>query len=139
MNYWLVKSEPEDYSFDQLIKEGATTWNGIRNYQARNNLRAMKTDDLVLFYHSRTGLEIVGLAKVAREAYPDPTAMRGDWSAVDLEPVLPFQAPVSLKTIKDTPEFSDIALVRNSRLSVMPIPEEAFKLILEMSKTELHY
>ena len=109
MNYWLVKSEPSEYSFSDLEKEEVGCWDGVRNYQARNNLRSMKLDDEVFFYHSRQGLEIVGLARVVREAYPDPTAEKGDWSAVDLSPVKWLKEPVSLKAIKAESALADIA------------------------------
>jgi predicted RNA-binding protein with PUA-like domain len=134
---WLVKSEPYAYSYADLEKEKRTLWDGIRNYQARNHLREMKKGELVLFYHSREGLEVVGICRVVREAYPDPTAKKGDWSVVDLEPVKPLNRPVSLKEIKATAELQDLALIRNSRLSVMPVPGEAFEKILEMGETEL--
>ncbi len=134
---WLVKSEPFEYSYDDLVREKRTMWDGIRNYQARNNLRAMQEGDRVLYYHSREGLEVVGICKVVREAYPDPTAEKGDWSVVDLEPVKHFTKPVSLKEIKATPALQDIPLIRNSRLSVMPIDNEAFAKILEMGETKL--
>ncbi|NRB63653.1 MAG: EVE domain-containing protein [Saprospiraceae bacterium] len=136
MQYWLVKSEPDDYSFDQLRQDGRTAWDGIRNYQARNYLRDMALGDLVLYYHSRTGLEIVGVARVVRVAYPDPTATKGDWSVVDLVPVKPLTTSVSLKTIKSIPALAEIQLVKNSRLSVMPIPKEAFHLILQLGNTQ---
>ncbi len=136
MNYWLVKSEPEDYSFEDLQEDGKAMWDGVRNYAARNNLRKMTKGDLVLFYHSRQGLEVVGIARVCRENYPDPTEEREDWSVVDIEPVKPLQQPVTLKAIKAEPELAEIALVKNSRLSVMPIPEEAFAKILEMGETD---
>jgi len=135
MNYWLVKSEPEDYSFEDLSEDGKAMWDGVRNYAARNNLRKMTKGDLVLFYHSRQGLEVVGIARVCRESYPDPTEEREDWSVVDLEPVKPLQQPVTLKAIKSEPELADIALVKNSRLSVMPIPDAAYAKILEMGET----
>ncbi len=137
MNYWLVKSEPDEYSFDDLIKEGKTMWDGIRNYAARNHLRGMKKGDLVLYYHSRKGLEVVGVSKVVKEAYPDPTAEKGDWSAVDLEPVKKLERPLTLKEIKATPELQELPLVRIGRLSVMPVQEEEFQLILQMGETEL--
>lgn len=137
MMYWLVKSEPDEYSFEDLQREGHGMWEGVRNYQARNNLRQMKKGELVLFYHSRQGLEVAGLARVVREAYPDPTAEKGDWSAVDLEAVRPLRETVTLARIKDTPELQHIPLVKNTRLSVQPVPEEAFRLILEMGKTPL--
>ena len=133
MNYWLVKSEPDEYGFQHLIDEEVGRWDGVRNYQARNNLRSMAVDDQIFFYHSRQGLEIVGLAKVVREAYPDPSAEKGDWSAVDLAPVRWLKQKVSLKAIKAEPELSDIGLVRNPRLSVMPISDEAASRILVMA------
>ena len=133
MNYWLVKSEPEEYGYADLEAEEVGCWDGVRNYQARNNLRAMKTGDLVFFYHSRQGLEIVGLAKVVNEAYPDPTAEKGDWSAVDLAPVRRLTQAVSLKAIKATTDLQEIALVRNPRLSVMPISADAFAIIMKMA------
>ncbi len=137
MRYWLVKSEPFEYSFQDLEKDGRATWEGVRNYAARNNLRDMQKGDLVLYYHSRKGLEVVGIARVVRTAYPDPTAEKGDWSVVDLEPVKPLEKAVSLKAIKDTPALQDMALVRQSRLSVMPVEEEAFRKILAMGETEM--
>lgn len=137
MNYWLVKSEPFKFSYQDLVDLGRDMWDGVRNYQARNNMREMKEGDLVLFYHSREGLEVVGLTKVVREAYPDPTAEKGDWSVVDLVPVKPFNKPVSLKEIKSSGAFADLALVRNPRLSVMPVTEAHFLQILEMGETEL--
>lgn len=137
MNYWLMKSEPYVYSFDDLLRDGKTMWDGVRNYQARNNMRAMKEGDLVLYYHSNKGLEIVGVARVVREAYPDPTAEKGDWSAVDIEPVVKLNKPVPLKLIKQTPELSQMQLVRNSRLSVSPVTAEEFAKILELGETTL--
>lgn len=133
MNYWLVKSEPEEYGYQDLIDEEIGCWDGVRNYQARNNLRAMKENDEVFFYHSRQGLEIVGIAKVVKEAYPDPTAEKGDWSAVDLSPVRWLQNPVSLKAIKAESALQEMGLVRNPRLSVMPISEEHYHMIMEMA------
>ena len=132
MNYWLVKSEPEEFGYDDLEKAEKSMWEGVRNYQARNNLRAMAEGDQVLFYHSRQGLEIVGIAKVVTEAYPDPTAEKGDWSVVDLAPVRRLKQAVSLQEIKSREELEELGLVRNPRLSVMPIPEEAYQLILNM-------
>ena len=134
MQYWLVKSEPEAYSYDDLVQEGRTMWDGVRNYQARNNMRAMKVGDEVLYYHSRQGLEIVGIAQVVKEAYPDPTAEKGDWSVVDLIPIRRLEKPVSLKSIKEHPDLQELALVRNGRLSVMPVPEASYRLILEMAE-----
>jgi predicted RNA-binding protein with PUA-like domain len=137
MNFWLVKSEPDVYSYDQLIKEGRGRWDGVRNYQARNNLRAMKEGDLCLFYHSNIGLEVVGIARVAREHYPDPTAEKGDWSCVDLEPYKPFQRPVRLAEIKAHPALQQLLLVRNGRLSVMPVQSDDFFTILGLGETDL--
>ena len=137
MNYWLVKSEPFVYSFSDLPREGRTMWEGVRNYAARNNMRAMQKDDLVLYYHSREGLEVVGIAKVIREAYPDPTADKGDWSVVDLAPVKALEEAVSLKSIKQEPALANIGLVRIGRLSVMPLEKAEFEQILTMGKTAL--
>ncbi len=135
MNYWLVKSEPFKFSYQDLVDLGKDMWDGVRNYQARNNLREMKEGDLVLFYHSREGLEVVGITKVVKEAYPDPTAEKGDWSVVDLVPVKTLNKPVSLKSIKASGHFDELGLVRNPRLSVMPVSPEHFHLILEMGET----
>jgi len=137
MAYWLVKSEPAEYSYDDLVAEGVGMWDGVRNYAARKHLRGMEIGDLVLFYHSRQGLEIVGIAEVMKAAYPDPTAEKGDWSAVDLKAIKPFSKPVSLKVIKATPALQDLALVRIGRLSVMPVAAEHFDLLLEMGETRL--
>lgn len=137
MQYWLVKSEPDVYGFDQLLKDGRTRWDGVRNYQARNNLRAMKTGDLCLFYHSNIGLEVVGIARVAREHYPDPTAEKGDWSAVELEPLKPLARPVPLAEIKNHPALQQLGLVRNGRLSVMPVSFDEFSALLSLGSTEL--
>ena len=137
MNYWLVKSEPFVYSYEQLVKDGTTPWDGVRNYQARNNMREMKEGDLVLYYHSREGLEVVAIAKVVKEHYPDPTAEKGDWSCVDLAPYKPLKRPVSLKEIKATPELSELHLVRNGRLSVMPVSSDEFSLILKLGETDI--
>ncbi|MBR9922847.1 MAG: EVE domain-containing protein [Bacteroidetes bacterium] len=137
MNYWLVKSEPFVYSYDDLIEEGKTMWEGVRNYAARNHMRDMKLGDYVLFYHSRKGLEVVGVTKVVKEHYPDPTAEKGDWSVVEIEPYKRFNKPVTLKEIKAVDSLQDIALVRIGRLSVMPLPKEAFFKIMEMGETEL--
>ncbi len=137
MAYWLVKSEPAEYSYDDLVAEGVGMWDGVRNYAARKHLRGMQIGDLVLFYHSRQGLEIVGIAEVMKAAYPDPTAEKGDWSAVDLKAIKPFTNPVSLKVIKATPALQDLALVRIGRLSVMPVASDHFDLLLEMGETSL--
>jgi len=137
MNYWLVKSEPFVFSFADLEREGRTMWEGVRNYTARNNLRAMRNGDLVLFYHSNEGLEIVGIATVIKEAYPDPTAEKGDWSVVDLAPVKRLQKTVPLSVIKATPALQQIGLVRQGRLSVMPLRPEEFQAILQMADTSI--
>ncbi len=130
MNYWLVKSEPFKYSWDDFVKQGVGTWDGVRNYQARNNLKSMKLDDLVFFYHSNEGVEVVGLAKIIKEAYPDPTTDDPRWVVVDLVPVEKFPKPVTLKEIKSDSRLSDIALIRQSRLSVQPIKKEEFDIII---------
>ncbi|MCS6930277.1 MAG: EVE domain-containing protein [Saprospiraceae bacterium] len=137
MQYWLIKSEPDVYSFQQLVADGSTRWDGVRNYQARNNLRAMRLGDLCLFYHSNIGLEIVGVARVIREYYPDPTATEGDWSAVDVEAVCALERPVPLREIKEHPALRQIGLVRNPRLSVMPLTEREFNLLLELGQMRL--
>ena len=136
MNYWLVKSEPESYAWSQLVTDGRTSWTGVRNYQARNHLRAMKSGDPVLFYHSVSEKEIVGLAKVVREAYADPTAEEGDWSCVELAPVSPLVRPVSLETIKADKILKDMALVKNSRLSVTPLTHSQFTRVLGLAETK---
>jgi predicted RNA-binding protein with PUA-like domain len=133
MNYWLVKSEPASYSWSDLLKEGRTTWTGIRNYQARNNLRAMKKNDPVFFYHSVSEKQIVGVASVAREAYPDPTAKEGDWVCVDLVPAKTLARPVPLDAIKNESAFKDILLLRNSRLSVIPLTKPQFDRLMSMA------
>lgn len=137
MNYWLVKSEPFVFSFADLQREGRTMWEGVRNYAARNHLRAMRNGDLVLFYHSNEGLEIVGIASVIKEAYPDPTAEKGDWSVVDLAPIKPLVKPVPLTVIKATPALQQIGLVRQGRLSVMPLQPEEFSTILQLAETTI--
>ena len=121
MNHWLVKQEPDAYSWDQFVHDKGTSWTGVRNFQARNNLRAMKKGDEVFYYHSVTGKSVVGTARVVREAYADPTAEDGDWSCVDLIPRQAFPTPVTLEEIKANPALRDIALLRQSRLSVMPL------------------
>jgi len=134
MKHWMVKSEPTSYGWDQFVKDGRTSWTGVRNFQARNNLRAMREGDPVFFYHSVVGKEVVGIAKVAREAYPDPTAKEGDWSCVDLVPGKPLKHSVSLDAIKKVKSLQDMALLRNSRLSVMPLTPDEYKTVLEMGK-----
>jgi predicted RNA-binding protein with PUA-like domain len=130
--FWLVKQEPTAYSWDQLVRDKRTMWDGVRNFQARNNLKAMKSGDRVLYYHSVEGQAVVGIAEVAREAYPDPTAKDGDWVVVDLVPVKPLAKPVTLDAIKGVPALRDIALVRQGRLSVMPLTKDAFETIVKM-------
>jgi predicted RNA-binding protein with PUA-like domain len=131
--YWLVKSEPSAYSWDDLVRDGRTSWTGVRNFTARNNLRAMQEGDEVLFYHSVVGKAVVGIAKVARTAYPDPSAKEGDWSTVDLVPVKALPRPVPPDEIKQSPNLKEIALVRLSRLSVQPLEAEEFREILRLS------
>ncbi len=132
MQYWLVKQEPEDYSWADLNKDGRTAWTGVRNFQARNNLRTMKKGDLVLFYHSVTEKQIVGVAKVEKEAYPDPTAEEGDWAAVELVPYKTLKEPVTLETIKADKILKDMRLVRQSRLSVTSVSEKQFDRVLQL-------
>lgn len=134
MNYWLVKQEPEAYSWATFSKDKKTVWTGVRNYQARNNLRSMRLGDLVLYYHSVTDKSVMGVAKVVQEAYPDPTAKEGDWSAVELETVHPLKQPVSLVTLKSDPSLRNLPLLRHSRLSVMPIAACDFKRVLALSE-----
>jgi predicted RNA-binding protein with PUA-like domain len=131
-NYWLVKSEPEAFSWKQQVANGVEPWTGVRNHQARNNLRAMKTGDEAFFYHSNEGREIVGVVKVVREAYPDPTAEDGAWVAVDMQAVRPLKKPVTLASIKADPRFKDMALVRLSRLSVAPVTADEWAALCEM-------
>jgi predicted RNA-binding protein with PUA-like domain len=137
MNYWLVKSEPEAYSWSQLVKDGKTAWTGVRNFQARNNLRAMKKGDLVFFYHSVTDKQVVGVAKVQREFYPDATADEGDWSCVDLVPVKPLAKPVTLEAIKADKILGELPLVKQSRLSVTPVNAAQFARLLQLAETKI--
>lgn len=136
MNHWLVKSEPVKYSWDKFVKDGITFWDGVRNYAARNSLREMKKGDLVLFYHSNEGMEVVGLAKVAKEHYQDPTSDDANWVAVDLKPFKELKKPVTLAQIKAEKKLQGIALVRIPRLSVMPVKVEEFDYILELSESK---
>ncbi|HEK19655.1 MULTISPECIES: EVE domain-containing protein [unclassified Mucilaginibacter] len=133
MNHWLVKSEPFKYSWEKFNQEGRTFWDGVRNYQARNNLRAMQVGDLVLWYHSNEGKEIVGIAKVVKEAYQDPTTNDTNWVVVDLEPVQSLKKPVTLEQIKADEQLKDIGLVRQGRLSVMSVKREEFDHILQLA------
>ena len=132
-NYWLVKSEPDAYSWSDLVKEKKTNWTGVRNFKARNNLRSMRVGDEVLFYHSVTDKAVVGIAKVVRAAYPDRTAKEGDWSTVDLAPVKQLRQPVSLEQIKAAPGLKNISLVRQSRLSVHALTSAEFREIVKLS------
>jgi len=134
---WLVKSEPVKYAWDDLVKDGSTGWDGVRNFQARNHLRAMREGDLVLYYHSQGGREVVGVARVTRTAYPDTTAADGDWSAVDLAPVCPLAQPVTLAALKQDAELRGMSLIKQSRLSVMPVDAAHFAKILKLGKTRL--
>ncbi len=132
MNYWLVKQEPEKYSFDDLIADGKTVWDGVRNYQARNNLREIKTGDKVLFYHSVSEKAVVGLAEVSKENFPDPNDKK--WIAVELKPLEKFAKPVTLDEIKAHKDLQNIALIKQSRLSVMPLTKKEFETIVRLSK-----
>jgi len=136
-NDWLVKQEPEAYSWDTFVKAGEAAWTGVRNFQARNNLRSMKKGDLVFFYHSVSEKQVVGLARVKREAYPDPTAKEGDWVCVDLVPVKALKQTVSLETIKADNVLKEMPLVRQSRLSVVPLTQAHARRLLELGDTRL--
>lgn len=133
MAYWLVKSEPFKYSWDQFVEDGQTYWNGVRNYAARNNLKSMKTGDKVLFYHSNEGLEIVGIAEVIKEYYQDPTTEEDAWVVVDLKPVKKLPIPVSLKTIKGDERLSNMDLLRLGRLSVVPVRDDEWNVIMALA------
>jgi len=137
MNHCLVKSEPEAYSWAQFVKDGQTAWTGVRNFAARNHLRAMKRGDLVFFYHSGEEKQIVGLARVTKEAYADPTAKEGDWSCVDLVPVKPLAKPVSLAAIKADKTLCEMPLVKQSRLSVSPTTKAQFEQVLQLGEIKL--
>ena len=137
-NIWLIKSEPSTYPWSKLVKDGTTRWDGVRNYTARNNLRAMKIGDLAFFYHSGIGKEIVGVARVSREAYPDPTAPKGeDWSAVDFEPMTALTAPVTLATIKATPSLAGMQLIKLSRMSVAAVTRAEYETIVALSEAKI--
>lgn len=133
MAYWLLKSEPFKYAWDQLVQDRKTFWDGVRNYAARNNLRAMKKGDLAFFYHSNEGLEIVGICKIVREAYQDPTTDEEAWVAVDVAPVKSLKRPVTLAQIKAEPALAQMALLRLSRLSVQPVTEAEWLTVMEMA------
>lgn len=130
--YWLVKQEPEDYSWNDLVRDGITQWTGVRNFQARNNLRQMQAGDAVFFYHSGKEKTIVGIAQVAKAAYPDPTADDPAWIAVDIKPVKPLSRPVSLVDIRANSKLHNLLLIRQSRLSVMPVTKAEFEEIVRM-------
>ncbi len=136
-SYFLVKSEPFKYAFATLCEQGQTMWDGVRNFEARNNLRSMRVGDLLLFYHSNEGKAVVGVAKVVRAAYPDPTAPGEDWSVVDVAPVCPLRSEVTLQMIRQEPRLGQIALLRRSRLSVVPVTAEEFAVVMELGKTKL--
>lgn len=135
MQFWLVKQEPSKYNWQQFVEDQETYWDGVRNYQARNNLQAMKKGDRVLFYHSVVGKEIKGIARVTRESYPDPTTDDPAWVVVDLKPVKPMKVPVTLEQIKSHAKLREMALVKQSRLSVMPLTPAEFKIILALGET----
>ncbi|MBE7501308.1 MAG: EVE domain-containing protein [Verrucomicrobiales bacterium] len=133
--YWLVKQEPADYPWERLVADRRTAWTGVRNFLARNHLRAMQAGDAVLYYHSGQAREVVGVARVTRPAFPDPTATEGDWSAVELEAVQPLSQPVPLATIKADPALQELPLIRQSRLSVMPVSAAEFRHLLRLGQT----
>jgi predicted RNA-binding protein with PUA-like domain len=135
MKYWLLKSEPSAYSWEQLVKDGRTQWNGVRNHQAAINLKAMKKGDHAFFYHSNEGKEIVGIVEITREAYPDPSDSEGRFVMVDVKPVKPVKTPVTLAAIKAEPKLADFKLVRQGRLSVVPVTAEEWRLICKMGQT----
>jgi predicted RNA-binding protein with PUA-like domain len=132
--HWLVKQEPTAYSWDQFVSDGKTDWTGVRNFQARNNLRSMKIGDRVFYYHSVNGKAVVGVAKVTKEAFPDPTAAEGDWSAVEIMPVETISPPIRLEQIKAEPKLANIPLLKQSRLSVQPLSKTEFETILSLQK-----
>lgn len=135
MAKWLLKSEPFKYSWDQMVADGRTHWNGVRNHQAANNLKAMKVGDRAFFYHSNEGLAIVGIVEIVREAYPDPSDESGRFVMVDIAPVKPVKTPVTLAAIKAEPELAQFALVRQSRLSVVPVADTEWKMLCRMAGT----
>jgi predicted RNA-binding protein with PUA-like domain len=132
-NYWLIKSEPTTYSFERLVKDGSTRWDGVRNFAARNNLRAMKAGDLCLFYHSNEGKLVAGVARVSREAYQDPTSDE-DWSAVDVAPVRALAKPVTLQEMREHEVLAKMMIFRRARLSVVPVTKEEFDAVLKLSR-----
>lgn len=136
MNYWLIKSEPFKYSWDQFVSDGSTFWDGVRNYQARNNLKEMKKKDLCLFYHSNEDKSVVGIAEVIKEAYQDPTTYETQWVVVDVKPKRSLKKPVTLSKMKSLPELADMGLIRQSRLSVIKLTEAEFNIILALSEND---
>lgn len=136
MNYWLMKTEPGNYSWDDLVKDKRTHWDGVRNYQARNNMKAMKTGDLALYYHSVNEKSVIGLAKIIKEYYQDPTTDDERWVVVDIEPVEQFKHPVTLEQVKSDERLANMVLVNNSRLSVQPVRKEEFDIIVGMGQGE---
>ena len=132
MAYWLLKTEPGNYSFADLEREGKTAWDGVRNYQARNNLRSMMPEDLAFIYHSVGPREVVGIAKIISDAYPDATAHDGDWSAVDIVPVQRLAIPIPLQAIKAEPRLKELSLVKQSRLSVCPVSAQEWQILLQI-------
>jgi len=137
MQFWLVKQEPSKYSWEEFLKDKGTYWDGVRNYQARNNLQAMKKGDQVFFYHSVVGKQIMGIAKVSRESYPDPTTDDPAWVVVDLKPIKSLKVPVTLEQIKSHPKLKEISLIKQSRLSVMPLTQSEYKIILGLGNTKV--
>ncbi|MFT5695633.1 MAG: putative RNA-binding protein with PUA-like domain [Myxococcota bacterium] len=137
VSHWLIKSEPNKYSWDTFVSDGKTFWDGVRNYEARNNLIAMKKGDLALYYHSNIGKEVVGVARVIVESYQDPTTEDERWSVVDFEPVVAFTETVTLADIKSDPNLAEIALIKRSRLSVIPMLKTEFQYIMKRGKTKL--
>lgn len=134
MNYWLVKSEPFKYSWDDFVKEGKSVWDGVRNYQARNNMKEMKKGDWVLFYHSNEGMEVIGLAEVKREFFQDPTTEDPRWVVVEIVPIKKFNKTVTLKMMKSDDRLSNLALIKQSRLSVTPVGKQEFDIILSLAE-----
>lgn len=134
-NYWLLKTEPETFSWDNLVEQKTAMWDGVRNYQARNNLRKMKKGDIALFYHSVKNPGIVGIAEIVKEHYPDPTAKEGDWSVIDVKPVRKLERIITLQEIKAYSTLKDMVLVKSSRLSVQPVAKEEFEIIMKLEKT----
>jgi|TARA_B110000914_G_C15330750_1_gene384618 predicted RNA-binding protein with PUA-like domain len=137
MSFWLVKQEPSKYSWDQFLLDKETFWDGVRNYQARNNLKKMKKDDLVFFYHSIIGKEIKGVAKISKEFYPDPTINDDRWVVVNLKPLKSLLTTVTLEDIKNNPKLINMSLIKQSRLSVMPLTKNEFMIILRMGQTKI--